>query len=67
MKVLNGLLTRDDWKQAVKKIPLGIIPAGSGNGLAAFLGVLDPLDAAFAIVKGSLSKSSQLSRKISFN
>ena len=33
-EVFNGLMARDDWKKAVK-IPVGIIPGGSGNGLAA--------------------------------
>ncbi|XP_075392362.1 sphingosine kinase 2 isoform X1 [Tenrec ecaudatus] len=32
-EVLNGLLARPDWKEAVKK-PVGILPCGSGNALA---------------------------------
>ncbi|XP_067136663.1 sphingosine kinase 1-like [Centruroides vittatus] len=32
-EVFNGLMERDDWKKAIK-IPVGIIPGGSGNGLA---------------------------------
>ncbi|XP_013003406.1 sphingosine kinase 2 isoform X3 [Cavia porcellus] len=32
-EVLNGLLDRPDWEQAVK-MPLGILPCGSGNALA---------------------------------
>ncbi|XP_019629056.1 PREDICTED: sphingosine kinase 2-like [Branchiostoma belcheri] len=31
-EVVNGLMSRPDWEQAIK-IPLGILPAGSGNGL----------------------------------
>ncbi|XP_021895121.1 sphingosine kinase 2-like, partial [Carica papaya] len=31
--VVNGLLERDDWRDAIK-IPLGIVPAGTGNGMA---------------------------------
>ncbi|XP_032870213.1 LOW QUALITY PROTEIN: sphingosine kinase 2-like [Amblyraja radiata] len=33
-EVINGLMSRADWKAAMK-LPLGIIPAGSGNALAA--------------------------------
>uniref|UniRef100_A0A8C4NJ77 sphingosine kinase n=1 Tax=Eptatretus burgeri TaxID=7764 RepID=A0A8C4NJ77_EPTBU len=32
-EVINGLMARSDWEQAIK-IPLGIVPAGSGNALA---------------------------------
>ncbi|XP_036994695.2 sphingosine kinase 2 [Artibeus jamaicensis] len=32
-EVLNGLLDRPDWEEAVKT-PLGILPCGSGNALA---------------------------------
>ncbi|CAL4061199.1 unnamed protein product [Meganyctiphanes norvegica] len=32
-EVYNGLLRRSDWESAIT-IPLGIIPGGSGNGLA---------------------------------
>ncbi|GBN27889.1 hypothetical protein AVEN_189478-1 [Araneus ventricosus] len=31
--VYNGLMARPDWKEVVK-IPIGVIPGGSGNGLA---------------------------------
>ncbi|XP_078510720.1 sphingosine kinase 1 [Lissotriton helveticus] len=33
-EVVNGLMERPDWSVAIKK-PLGILPAGSGNALAA--------------------------------
>ncbi|XP_062890982.1 sphingosine kinase 2-like [Mobula hypostoma] len=33
-EVINGLMARPDWDQAIK-MPLGVIPAGSGNALAA--------------------------------
>ncbi|XP_030380702.1 sphingosine kinase 1 [Scaptodrosophila lebanonensis] len=33
-EVLNGLMERMDWRRACKELPLGIIPCGSGNGLA---------------------------------
>lgn len=51
MQVLNGLLSRDNQKEALS-IPIGIIPAGSDNSLVwTILGVRDPVSAAMAIVK----------------
>lgn len=32
-EVFNSLMSRPDWKQVIK-IPVGIIPGGSGNGLS---------------------------------
>lgn len=50
-QVLNGLLSRNDEKEAIS-IPIGIIPAGSDNSLVwTVLGVRDPVSAAIAIVK----------------
>lgn len=54
-EVLNGLLSRDDQKEAIS-IPIGIIPAGSDNSLVwTVLGVRDPVSAAITIVKGGLT------------
>lgn len=54
-EVLNGLLRRDNQKEAIS-IPIGIIPAGSDNSLVwTVLGVRDPVSAAIAIVKGGLT------------
>lgn len=51
LQVLNGLLCRDNQKEAIS-IPIGIIPAGSDNSLVwTVLGVRDPVSAALAIVK----------------
>ena len=33
-EVLNGLFERPDWREAMDSLPLGIVPAGSGNALA---------------------------------
>ncbi|XP_026882453.2 sphingosine kinase 1-like [Electrophorus electricus] len=33
-EVVNGLMEREDWEEAIKT-PLGILPGGSGNALAA--------------------------------
>lgn len=32
-EVVNGLMSRQDWKEAMR-VPIGVIPTGSGNGLA---------------------------------
>ncbi|XP_045464751.1 sphingosine kinase 2-like [Harmonia axyridis] len=33
-EVINGLFERWDWSENVKAIPVGVVPGGSGNGLA---------------------------------
>ena len=33
-EVVEGFMQRDDWLDQIKKVPLAIVPAGSGNGLA---------------------------------
>ncbi|KAJ2888012.1 hypothetical protein IWW38_005019, partial [Coemansia aciculifera] len=48
--VLNGFLRRSDWPK-FKSLPLGAIPAGTGNGLAKSLDCLWPEQAAVAVVK----------------
>ena len=53
---IAGLMSRPDWKTAIK-LPLGIIPGGTGNGLCKTLlessgENYDPLNAAFLIIKG---------------
>ncbi|CAM8918049.1 unnamed protein product [Rhodiola kirilowii] len=59
-EVLNGLLSRDNQKEAIS-IPIGIIPAGSDNSLVwTVLGVRDPISAAIAIVKGGLTATDVL-------
>lgn len=61
-EVYNGLMERPDWELAVK-IPIGIIPGGSGNGLARTIShvagepyVSDPILAStLGIAKGRVS------------
>jgi diacylglycerol kinase family enzyme len=49
--VLNGLLGRDDLKEALQ-LPIGIVPAGSDNSLVwTVLGIRDPVSAATALAK----------------
>lgn len=56
-EVLQGLHRRVDREKALQ-IPLGIVPAGSGNGLAASIHhitgepINDPVSAAFAVARG---------------
>ncbi|GAB4831289.1 hypothetical protein Ancab_005303 [Ancistrocladus abbreviatus] len=33
VEVINGLLRREDWHSAIKT-PIGVVPAGTGNGMA---------------------------------
>lgn len=33
-EVINGIFERPDWEQVLDEVPLGIMPCGSGNGLA---------------------------------
>ncbi|CAL9063504.1 sphingosine kinase 1 isoform X1 [Musa acuminata AAA Group] len=56
VEVVNGLLNREDWATAIK-LPLGVIPAGTGNGMVKSL--LDPAgdlcsipNATFAVIRG---------------
>ncbi|KAG4948402.1 hypothetical protein JHK82_041585 [Glycine max] len=57
VEVVNGLLQREDWDTAIK-MPLGVVPAGTGNGMAKSLldSVGDPCEVAnavLAIIRGS--------------
>ncbi|GJN17475.1 hypothetical protein PR202_gb04543 [Eleusine coracana subsp. coracana] len=33
VEVVNGILQRSDWEEAIK-MPIGVVPAGTGNGMA---------------------------------
>ena len=48
-EVINGLLTRNDKK----KIPIGLIPGGSGNSLMHTIGCLDTCKAAQIVISGN--------------
>lgn len=43
-EVVNGLFERPDWMSAIKEVPIGIIPCGSGNGLAKSVAIDDSYD-----------------------
>ncbi|ORZ17664.1 ATP-NAD kinase-like domain-containing protein [Absidia repens] len=55
-EVVNGFLQRPDARQAIRKVPLGVIPGGTGNALSiCMLGEkqgFDPVMAAVQIIKG---------------
>ncbi|CAM0883323.1 unnamed protein product [Alopecurus aequalis] len=56
VEVLNGILQRTDWEEAIK-MPIGVIPAGTGNGMAKSLlhaasETCSISDALFAIIRG---------------
>nr|XP_039265564.1 sphingosine kinase 2-like [Styela clava] len=65
-EVINGLMDREDWQTAIN-MPLGVVPGGSGNALAASVvyastgqiisNNLD-LDSLFEVVKGKTRKLS---------
>ena len=48
-EVVNGMLTRSDKKQ----LPIGLIPGGTGNSFMHDLGLMNPIDAAKAIISGN--------------
>eukprot|EP00472_Partenskyella_glossopodia_P014004 CAMPEP_0197527158 /NCGR_PEP_ID=MMETSP1318-20131121/20518_1 /TAXON_ID=552666 /ORGANISM="Partenskyella glossopodia, Strain RCC365" /LENGTH=506 /DNA_ID=CAMNT_0043081653 /DNA_START=225 /DNA_END=1745 /DNA_ORIENTATION=+ len=55
MEYINGLMDRPDWETSIRK-PFGILPCGSGNGLAASLREegrepMSPASSAYIIAK----------------
>uniref|UniRef100_A0A0E0FU57 sphingosine kinase n=1 Tax=Oryza nivara TaxID=4536 RepID=A0A0E0FU57_ORYNI len=56
VEVVNGILQRMDWEEAMK-IPIGVVPAGTGNGMAKSLlhsasKTYSVPNAVFAIIRG---------------
>nr|BAK06536.1 predicted protein [Hordeum vulgare subsp. vulgare] len=56
VELVNGILQRSDWEEAIK-MPIGVVPAGTGNGMAKSLlhaasETCSVSDAVFAIIKG---------------
>ncbi|XP_055623152.1 sphingosine kinase 1-like [Toxorhynchites rutilus septentrionalis] len=62
-EALNGLFEREDWQTAIEELTIGIIPCGSGNGLARTIAYLydEPFEtkpilaSALTVVKGKHS------------
>jgi len=60
-EAVGGLLARPDWAAAARRVALGVLPAGSGNGLAHSLAAAaglpaTPLTAALLVAKGAVSR-----------
>ncbi|CAO2194899.1 unnamed protein product [Urochloa humidicola] len=56
VEVVNGILQRTDWEEAIK-MPIGVVPAGTGNGMAKSLlhaasETCCVSNAVFAIIRG---------------
>ncbi|WVZ68577.1 hypothetical protein U9M48_017503 [Paspalum notatum var. saurae] len=56
VEVVNGILQRTDWEEAIK-MPIGVVPAGTGNGMAKSLlhvasETYSVSNAVFAIIRG---------------
>ncbi|XP_055827487.1 sphingosine kinase 1-like isoform X2 [Solanum dulcamara] len=52
VEVVNGLLEREDWDSAIK-MPLGVVPAGTGNGMAKSL--LDAVGLSCTVANATLA------------
>eukprot|EP01102_Stenamoeba_stenopodia_P003410 TRINITY_DN1339_c0_g2_i1.p1 TRINITY_DN1339_c0_g2~~TRINITY_DN1339_c0_g2_i1.p1 ORF type:complete len:851 (+),score=161.70 TRINITY_DN1339_c0_g2_i1:301-2853(+) len=51
-EVINGFMSRSDWKTLSHKLTFGAIAGGSANGLCTATGTLDPVTAAFYVARG---------------
>lgn len=49
-QIVNGIVARTDHSSIFKNVPIGVIAAGTGNGVAKSLGILDPIEAINAII-----------------
>ncbi|KAF9557600.1 hypothetical protein EC968_007533 [Mortierella alpina] len=54
-EVINGLLSRPDWDRA-RQLPVGLVPAGSGNAIATSLGTRNTFVATLAAIRGRTAK-----------
>jgi diacylglycerol kinase family enzyme len=52
--VLQGMLGRSDW-QAAARVPIALLPAGSGNALSANTGMWDLPTALHAVIKAGIT------------
>ena len=51
-EVLNALMERPDWRSVVRFLRVGTIPAGSECALGKMIGFINPLAAAYVLLKG---------------
>lgn len=49
-ELVNGIMKRDDWHQATK-VPIGVIPCGTGNALASSLMYPTPIISILTLIK----------------
>lgn len=70
-EVINGFLQRPDAREAIRKLPLGVIPGGTGNALSiSILGEkagFDPQYTALQVIKGAQSSFSNVWRTMPSN
>ena len=52
--LLQGMLGRPDW-QAAARVPIALLPAGSGNALSANTGMWDLPTALHAVIKAGVN------------
>ena len=50
-ELINGVMSRPDWQDAVRRVPLCIIPGGSGNALAKSVDTPFPEYAALSLIQ----------------
>lgn len=60
-EVVEGLMARDDWYAAARALALGVLPSGSGNGLAVSMCAAaglpySPCNAAWVVAKGGRAR-----------
>ena len=53
-EIVNGIMDREDGEEIIKKISIAIIPAGTGNGITASLGIQSPQDSMLRIIHGNV-------------
>lgn len=49
-ELINGIMEREDWQRVIK-IPIAVLPCGSGNALSTTLKIFSPYSAAMAIIQ----------------
>ena len=52
-EVVNGIMSRKDGEDLIRNITIGIIPAGTGNGITSSLGIVSPQQAILRIIHGN--------------
>ena len=53
-EVVNGIMEQDNGEELLQNIAIGIIPAGTGNGITASLGIHSPQESMLRIIHGNI-------------